>query len=491
MYRKLHLELILILSCITFNTTAQNYQCIPDNNVHFFINSDYYLRAIRLDSVNTINGNKVQYPFKTARGPHDAQKQEFVMHKSGNWLGNTITIQPDGTHFFENHAGDMLMIKTQAVLNDTWELFRATSSYVFEATVTSVDTMTILNGVIDSVKVITITVMDSGNVDHTNYYNGKEIIVSKGYGFVQAYNFFLIDYDERDFYKEKSREGSFKLVDFKSPNENDIYDFSPGEVFQYEDMGFRSKDGSPEIVTDSIISRMKKPNNVVSYTILRSTITRLELNSKQGITPDVDTFILTVNNDNLLDLSKLPEEWGSNKIIYYNPRDSAFCRTGKSYGDIIAGVTYTGVTTAYANTFEACYWPNYRFMEGMGELNKSGCVNGSGDPRSHIMQYARKDNIPCGKYATVKKLDNEKQYDVSIYPNPAVNVVYFKLANQAKQHFPVTLALTNMSGSIIDEQTIYATSTELDITSYPTGVYMLRFTYADGAVLNRKLTVVH
>ena len=75
----------------------------------------------------------------------------------------------------------------------------------------------------------------------------------------------------------------------------------------------------------------------------------------------------------------------------------------------------------------------------------------------------------------VVTLENQSQNGWSVYPNPAKNIVRVSL--EEKPMAPVQLQCFNLTGQCIKEWTVLEAGAEftLDVTSFPAGMYMLRF----------------
>jgi hypothetical protein len=143
------LLLVVPIILISFCCQAQNWQCVNSGELRYFINDDNYLRGMRIDSVKQDGADSILYTFRSHRG------WIYNPHWGGSWLGDKIILKQDGTHLFINAWNDTITIKSHAILNESWILNTDTLDVFFVASITAIDTMTIL-GVLDSVKTITI-----------------------------------------------------------------------------------------------------------------------------------------------------------------------------------------------------------------------------------------------------------------------------------------------------------------------------------------------
>lgn len=111
MVRLIPLFLLLFYS---LNCFSQNYRLVQPGVIRYFTNADHYLRATRVDSVTTSGTDTVLHLFRSPKGKYEESKGATVkLYPTGSWLGKTVTIQPDGTHIFDNYWGNKITIKTQ------------------------------------------------------------------------------------------------------------------------------------------------------------------------------------------------------------------------------------------------------------------------------------------------------------------------------------------------------------------------------------------
>ncbi len=140
--------LLLLLVCYCCST-AQNYHCLRSDSTFWYTNSNNYLRGIRVDSVKASGTDTIYYLFRTYRFYPSSDTA------GGSWVGKDVVKKIDGTYLFGNEYQDTVVIKTQATLGSSWIFYNDSGSKYYTATVTKVDTMTVL-GSIDSIKEITI-----------------------------------------------------------------------------------------------------------------------------------------------------------------------------------------------------------------------------------------------------------------------------------------------------------------------------------------------
>lgn len=477
--RKILLLAVLLIPMIS---PAQNYQCVQDSTINYFTNKDHYLRAIRIDSVRTINGNKVLYPFKTARGDY----YNTALRKGGSWLGETITILPDYTHYFSNYLNDTLVIKTSAKLNDSWVFYNDTSFVHYTATVTAEDTMTVL-GTFDSVKTIIITAKDTAGIVVPDIYNGKVIVFSKNHGFVRCFD--LYNFPSQlphgfDYYSYKAQSMDFSLVSFHNPTMLELHDYDVGDKFQRWDWMFQNV-YSPSYTTLLVLDKFVLSPDKIEYKILK-TIEKRSIYPPYKTETTLSVFTLTSDTTLLFNMTSLPEEWGMERFMRYNPSDSEFCFVDKSYAQWVNYV-YFFSDSAIVNTFEPCSGPNYSYKLGAGETSYSYCYDPVGFNPSWLLKYVSKNDTACGPYFTLSVDRGVVVHsEIKVYPNPASDYISINL-----ELLPAKLSLTDISGKLLMREFINQHNTTVDIQDVPAGMYLLQLLDDQGRQFNKKLFIQH
>lgn len=235
--------LCLFFLFASYISQAQDWHCVRSGAIRYFVNSNFYLRGIRIDSAKTIGTDTILYPFRTPRGEYNNFKP--LDSNGGSWLGKRITIKQDGAFIFDNYWGDSVVIKTHAVLNDKWIMYGAATGMHYDAAVIAADTATILS-VLDSVKTILITAKLGTVLSSSDPFNNLKIIFSKKHGFVQTTDLYMFPFHAQgkgyqqwfDYftdiaysYNPSIVNAIFNLVDFKNPDALEIYNFNAGDVF--------------------------------------------------------------------------------------------------------------------------------------------------------------------------------------------------------------------------------------------------------------------
>ncbi|MBK6963342.1 MAG: hypothetical protein IPH20_05200 [Bacteroidales bacterium] len=203
------LVLLILANFITVTLYAQNYRVLQPGRTTQYIGSLGDLHAMQVDSV-TISGTDTNYfLLKNLR-----QMDWSCYHLQGpSWMGDRVTIRPDGETSFYNIYDQSVTIKTRAALNEEWISYTETG-LSFRASVSSVGVEDIL-GIIDSVKTISFQALNSEgqNIDHV--VNNMNLILSKNYGLVKTLNFF--NFPDFRFGFEMNRIDEFTLTGYNNP----------------------------------------------------------------------------------------------------------------------------------------------------------------------------------------------------------------------------------------------------------------------------------
>lgn len=145
-----------------------------------------YVRNIYVED-SVIHTDGIQYNFYRSLRK---DKNELLDTTNGpTWLGRFVFRENNGDEVFLNKYLDTIRIKTLATLNQSWTLGSDTAgTKLFEATITSLDTMTI-DGILDSIKTIGIQAFQ-GTTTINSIFNNYDIVISKKYGFINSIDFY-------------------------------------------------------------------------------------------------------------------------------------------------------------------------------------------------------------------------------------------------------------------------------------------------------------
>ncbi len=221
----------ILLGLLSFPMNAQNYQNICSEGETYFGKYTHYLLSFRNDSIEHIQGSagdSIIWSFPTIQnltGNPTCYDINF-----GSILGRKIIKKADGTFIFFNLNEDSIVIQSQATLNQSWKCVNLSGGNYILATITGIQSDTII-GVADSIKVITLQAKDSVGQIIPHDFNGKQIKLSKSYGFIQVYQIVKFPEDTACYYFEGKTSPSIGYQDFSF---HECYDFDIGDEFHYD-----------------------------------------------------------------------------------------------------------------------------------------------------------------------------------------------------------------------------------------------------------------
>jgi hypothetical protein len=191
--------LLFFLTSLSKFCLAQNWKTIIANDTIFYKviavgnDSDWngYLRNIYIDSQKVIVGIETNYLYPSLR--LDINNVMDTL-KGDSWIGKINERNSQGEEYYYNRRNEAIVIKTLANLNDSWLFSTDSLGNTYQATISSLDTMSI-NGVLDSIKLISIQAYN-GTSQVMSVYNNLPIILSKSHGMVQLFEFYCFPYQQ-------------------------------------------------------------------------------------------------------------------------------------------------------------------------------------------------------------------------------------------------------------------------------------------------------
>ncbi|MBL7718576.1 MAG: T9SS type A sorting domain-containing protein [Flavipsychrobacter sp.] len=498
------LLLLLLILLVTTGSSAQNYHCFTPGSKQYYINSDNYVRGIRIDSIIYEGSDLIYYPFRTARG-HYANHAPLDS-TGGSWIGGRVVKKQDGTFLFDNHWGDTVIIKTQAATGDEWVFYQNQSTQYYKATVTAIDTMSFLT-VLDSVKKITITAYSGQSQNTADPLNGLQILLSKSHGFVQVFDLYLFPYhpqdsiyqQDRDYFLDKSlanaapnvNNSTFNICDYNFGSVNQQYDRAPGDVYFYSGCLYcQSGSFNPNHFRADTVMQINYVGSDTQYVYNGWQATRhfnvttfqqyYSLQYHDSALSFCGTFCPEYEDNQLM-----PEEVGERYIWHYYPVDTTFCTVGPAYMFSHSHMTYPAM---YAHFFESGDF-YIKYKPGIGMVD-AYVLHGGGSPLFSYrqLQYYNKGGNTCGDYLTPQSLDvNDinNPLAVNIYPNPAQDECVINVSSPAKG---AEVNILDVSGRVVHRQLLTGSKTNVPLDSFSPGVYFFRL-QLDGAVINKKVII--
>ncbi|MCW3121515.1 MAG: hypothetical protein JWQ38_1007 [Flavipsychrobacter sp.] len=482
---------------------AQDYQCFVPGARQYFTNSNGYLRGIRIDSVNSYADSVLYFPFHTPRGRYMANSR--LDSAGGSWVGKRVVTLNDGTYLFDNILGDTVVIKTMADAGDEWIFYNDAAELHYKAKVISVDTMTVL-GTLDSVKMIAISAENSLGIVSSDPVNGFNLVLSKMHGFVQVFDLYTfpyhlpealytpgIDYyldacstDEMNEYHfgpsvtgapPSSGNAIFNQINLINPINSQLNDWRVGDVYEYSECNGAAQwpsvicDPASSFYLDTVYSQVSSgSSSMYSTSGLRSDNHAFIGYGYTGYTdyvtyPNSEHYIF--DEKNIIDTSKMPEEYGLDNILYYHPSDNSYCMVSPLYH------FYKGEIKDYEYMpfFEGpCFGELYK--QGPGLVSKSQISEVTGFiVTSKKLIYYKHDGVSCGGLHPLALgiKDIIRTESVSLSPNPATNEVNIQASEVISN-----VRVYDMYGRCVVERRNNSRSVSIDVSNLSPGVYTVR-----------------
>lgn len=472
-----------LIFCFVFLATVsytQNYQLIqPAYEQHFLFvdaintspNYEREIRSIRIDSVATQGTETHYYNYKIL-------EENFTtincgaQHSDSSWLGHQIIQSNNGDYVFFNQALDSILIQSLAPLNSTWVLYEFGNGDYIEATVSSIDTATIL-GNLDSVKTLSLQAKDASNNTIIHPMNNEVLQFSKQNGWIQFFNFHTFPNSPVPYHLVGS--SAQANVGISPPTQANIFDFNIGDEIhtagEYRMQFAQWQYGSHKQIKTILSKTISANQDTISYTYERC----LASVNNDGMAGTTDTSYTTdtlsqrivlseTNNLDQLTHELFPDSMGYSLTSI---RNFATDRRQK--------VTYNHY---YYDDFNNCWtlyldiWPRL-WIEGLGGPFLNGFY------RTDMPVYYKKGTetwgspLDCSTFVgidAIAAVDNS----VTIFPNPFTETATIQIED-FKDSDVWSMQLLDLTGKVVRVVDIHTASFELHKGDLLAGVYFYRF----------------
>jgi hypothetical protein len=469
--KKLLLSLSIIFASIC--SYGQNWQCLQPGVDRYFEGN--YLKGMRIDSVRVVNNETILYPFRSPRGPYmSAGWGIFLDTNGGSWLGKEVIVRQDGSTLFDTYWGDTVVIQSSATMGSSWVFYNDTSGRHYLATVTSIDTMTLL-GALDSVKTITIGAYSGQNINTSDVMHNKTIVLSKDHGLVKTFSLYLFpfhpphlqnissgyDYLMDQIDVKWGNVQSYELTSFHHLSYEEIYDFSVGDVFEYH--GYAG------------FSEYWKADTVATKTLVGPGIYHYTVNGgfrmfNPATNPPSTTYNfysgLFAGPQYVIDTALMPEQWFAGRFVKFSLSDTSHCIKSPVYGSASSFINAAGEL----NVFEPCGHEEI-FKAGFGRIYLAHCEDPvSGSPGNVVedLIYSKKNGVPCGIFKPILGVDNllVRQNGIKVFPVPANDMLHI----ESEDAF--SYVITDITGNVI-EKGEGRDKVSIAVSSFVTGMYLV------------------
>ena len=413
-----------------------------------------------------------------------------------SWLGASVVHLNSGDDIFTNEDGETITIETQSSPGSSWVFYTWPSGDFLEATVTTLDTLTLL-GISDSVKVISLQTKNSGGTPISGYYNNKEIHLSQNHGFVKTYGY-------RDFpadttmYTLSGIEGNSQGYQHLSVQE--IFNFDIGDVFHYRNRtSWTIPSTFNEFISRTVLNKSISANgDTLKY--LYDNIYYAENWNFGNLTTfyqhDTLEFPYVIYSQNQ-ELNGLPEEVIPAGPGMWNP----FPKYGYSlpYHD----TTYFSRSRIFSENFYeydstcSCFmwpvgngiFPQRVYASGLGEVYET---DPTGSPRYDSLVYYKKGNEIWGtplNWSVILGVEDSPDFNhgITVYPNPAHGKFYIESEISFGRSFEFELLTT--TGQLVYQNHLSGHINEIPCGNLNAGIYFYRVNFPDGTSEVNKIAI--
>jgi len=481
------IPLIFILSAISLNVAlGQDYQTISENRISYF--QGQYIKCLRIDSVR-YQSDSVFYPFRVIQHLDENCYSPFV----ASWIGAKIIVRENGMNLFLNRGNDTIKINTRAKLNDKWIAFDLADSIIIEATVTNHDTMSFL-GLVDSVKTLSFQVYDTSMSPLDYDINQMNLHISKNYGFIKTFNFYLFPDITVDFPPDQFEE--LDLIGLSNPKTGvqnltwfDVNDFEPGdELHILDESSSWYGDGSGHAITNKAmykyLDRTDYEDSIVYHYSRRQSIFTTWSDSSSFKFYN-DTLKEIIKPDTLFD--KLPGE----PIVF---SDFSMFNYVMTKGPILSKEDPSDLEW-YFHSSDSCWFMPITdgclsvdtYLQGLGGPYYS-CINAfslGGAERKLV--YYKKGETEWGSPLVITQVSDPVTYAISVFPNPAKDFITISL--QGSHAGKLKFTMFDLNGRIVINEIIDASEKLINIAAVTPGVYLYRLTEPDRIVYLNKIVI--
>jgi len=483
----LTLVALTFLSSITF---AQDYQTVKSNSIPFFISTggDYFL-ANRIDQIQSIGTDSTFYPFQSIRQYDSLDVGDPCKYYLGHsWMGEKIDIHPNGENVFYNNQNESITIQTQAVLNDTFNVYTYQNGDWIDGTVSSVQEVTIF-GELDSIKIIDLISNVPLNLTDPRF------VISKNHGIVELFAPYSFPkpyqgstaIDTPNMYPT-SHTKNFSLVGmdgegFSKPTIGEIHEFNIGDMhqFSYEE----------EVANSSYIQEFKEIEILNKFIWGSDSV--VYFISKNGYKKTIDLVNSTTSNTpypgdiesvSYSQLDQWQDEFLPEEFNGTNGWNSLFIN---ECGDVeervnTESISWQGSGSCLEVTETPYSYTSY--IEGVGVVGPTiTSTTGDFHTNSELVFYVRASGGICGNKEFLSMKEDQHIDRIDLFPNPAVNQFTVVLEKTAD------IRILDLSGKQVYAESSCTGNHIVDV-NLTSGVYVVEVKNSDGKSA-QKLEISH
>ncbi|HNY01861.1 MAG TPA: T9SS type A sorting domain-containing protein [Bacteroidales bacterium] len=478
--------------------SAQDYQQICRPGTTFFRATDGYFKAFRRDSVAPAGNNDTL--FFSYPAIRDSSHYDFICRDTtnGDALGRKIIKRHDGWFWFFNCKQDTIRIHALASPGTSWRFCSISDCTYLQATLTSIQVDTI-QGVPDSVKVISLQTKNQDNQNIPGIFNQKVFRLSKHFGLSDFYDLYLAPSDAARLQLIGQTVPAFgpHILEWA-----EVYDFDAGDEFHYF--------GTHVYNTSTVVWKViKKILDKTSYGDNDSVHYLVEICKKTWYPappPNTETIYDTLNESyNFTTLANNPTI-GLLPDQFYSPFGSAMrvrCAYSNFNGRQITMIDHGGYEyylpdSCYNDPFEHG-GPEYTYAPGLGITKYSYAFVARGyESHTEQLVYFKKGQELWGSpvaesCSTLLSVEEPERvgHALSVFPNPAASEIRISLPPDLSSEIttPGKYSLTDFSGRKVTGGAVTGNSFVIQRNHLAGGIYLLIVTDSDGRMVGRSKVV--
>lgn len=484
------IELITILNLISLSyLIAQDYQTVRSDRIAYFDDQYGNVKCIRIDSL--INQkDSIFFPFP------NIQQLDYACFTpyGGSWIGNKIIIQNTGFDIFFNKKNDTIKIKRNAQLDEQWIAYEIKDSITIVAQITNIDTLDII-GMLDSAKTISFQVFDKNMTLLSHGLNNMSIVLSKYYGLVKTFNFYLFPvFEGENYLGEQFQELNLKglsrpQIGIQNLTWFEVFDFQTGDEIHslYTEDCWGTGWNDYSITQKTIVkylSRIDYLDSIVyEIEIKRSKFTRWIDTSSFEFLHDTRKQVIVPN----LIFDKLPgetiiEEYEA--YTYFMTNGNIISKTEPSDYEKI----WPSDDSCWRNCCVDGCFPSYTYLKGLGGAyywcdNYFFCIGGT----ENKLVYYKKGEVTWGTPIIVTNIsDINQDENIIVFPNPTKDNLCLYVPEDV---LPITFELIDIKGQIFLKKEINSDISSINIESFCEGTYLYRISNKSGIIRSDRLLV--
>jgi len=243
------------------SAVAQNYQNICTSGITFYKNKSNKILALRTDSIKPLaSGDTVFISYNAIR---DSLSGFCLDTTNGSVLGRKVIKTHDGWFYFFNYRKDTLRIKSNAIMNETWQFASLPDNGYLQAKVTGSNVNFIITGM-DSVRIITLQAFNSVNSPIPHPLNLSTIKLSRSYGLSRTPDMYYVPMGDTTEWSIAGK--TTPAIGVEETSWRNIFTFSVGSIFNYKGEDTRGGIDKKWDKISTVLSRTLYGNDSVKYT---------------------------------------------------------------------------------------------------------------------------------------------------------------------------------------------------------------------------------